>query len=66
MLDFIYINLPIIPLFKLLISCCSLLWTTKSKIGNYNYRFIVTGGAIMQMVEILRQAFSETGGYEIC
>lgn len=59
------VNKPVIPLFITLISCCSVIWTTKPFGGNASCRFIVTGGTIMTMIEIIK-AIGGTGECGIC
>ena len=37
------------------------MWSTKPSRGNASYRFIVTGGTIMTLIEIIKNAIGGTG-----
>ena len=58
--------MPVTPLFITLISCCSVMWVTKPFGRNASCRFIVTGGTIMTMTEMVKNAIGGTGGCGIC
>lgn len=55
------IILPVIAILEAAISCCSVMWAIQTVNKKVSFRFIITGGMLMTIVEVIKNMLAGTG-----